>query len=459
MSMAARQQKSSATKRISDSFLTSVLVLLGLAGSPLLAVIARLYSSKANEATGQFSPYIVFALLLLFVVAVGIFIVWRVYGLARSYFIMLYHVPDNTQIFQLFFSRLFRLPPTSPTADSSRFLVVHNGKLRNENDPVTWLGGPKLMVVLDGSALYIERGNQFSRVIGPGIEPLDKYEIVKKVVDLRPQQFCPPGQNGSEYNINAWTKDGVRVECTATITCQIGEKIDGLGATETQINPDADLEELRAQLKTTLFPCDQDKVRKAVEWTKVKQIEARGKEEFPECEWLPCTWGKVQGFLANYIARQRLDDLFIGSDKQSKKHALSAKQREEIQIRLNDELLKDAGVSLLDLQISNLHVRPEIHQKNVEIWEAKQKRWQKIKQAEIEAEKTKNIAIKKAAAQRDLIKEITEELNRASQKGVDVNTLLMAVSKEIHQGLQSPAFQQYLQQELAQQLREILNRK
>ena len=41
----------------------------------------------------------------------------------------------------------------------------------NEGEWPAWMvrniGGPLSLTVLDGSALYIERGNRFSRVVGP----------------------------------------------------------------------------------------------------------------------------------------------------------------------------------------------------------------------------------------------------------------------------------------------------
>ena len=85
-----------------------------------------------------------------------------------------------------------------------------------------WLGGPAILVIYDGFAAYLERGNKFSRVVGPGFPPpfLERYERIKEIVDLRPQTktgFVEP-----------WTKDGIRIKLMLKAEVQVDSSVAAL---------------------------------------------------------------------------------------------------------------------------------------------------------------------------------------------------------------------------------------
>ncbi len=86
-----------------------------------------------------------------------------------------------------------------------KYVLVQNGEFLKKDEWTTWLacnlGGPLLLIVFDGSALYIERGNRFSRIVGPGAAYLERYETIKYAVDLRAKVKTD--------KIEVWTKDGI----------------------------------------------------------------------------------------------------------------------------------------------------------------------------------------------------------------------------------------------------------
>ena len=95
------------------------------------------------------------------------------------------------------------------------YLIIQSVEGVGKNHWAYWFGGPVLLIIYDGFAVYVERGNQFSRVLGAGLPPpvLERYERIRTVVDLRPIE--------KERNIEAWTKAGIIVKATVKIKVQI----------------------------------------------------------------------------------------------------------------------------------------------------------------------------------------------------------------------------------------------
>ena len=132
------------------------------------------------------------------------------------------------------------------------------------------LGGPLLLIVFDGCALYLERGNRFSRIVGPGdkVPFLEWYETIKYVVDLRPKV--------REDKFDVWTKDGIKIEIKARIECRIGDP--------KKKDPDGKL----------VYPFDPIAVQKAIEryalrWPTCPEGEPA------EFTWIDAVWGQVTG--------------------------------------------------------------------------------------------------------------------------------------------------------------------
>jgi len=103
-----------------------------------------------------------------------------------------HQLPDDYQLAPLIQRRLFGVPPLPAPLNTTfkyPFILLQEADDLAEDHWARWFGGPATLVIYDGVALYLERGNKFSRVLGPGLPMpvLERYERIKAIVDLRPQ--------------------------------------------------------------------------------------------------------------------------------------------------------------------------------------------------------------------------------------------------------------------------------
>ena len=148
----------------------------------------------------------------------------RALQFATSYFVDFHRPPEGVEPVELIKYRLngkFKLPPPFNMLSQFKYIMAKEGELAKSDQWPAWmaraLGGPLLLIVFDGCALYLERGSRFSRVVGPGdkVPFLEWFETIKYVVDLRPKV--------QEGKFDVWTKDGIKIEIKARIECRIGD--------------------------------------------------------------------------------------------------------------------------------------------------------------------------------------------------------------------------------------------
>ncbi|RME91055.1 MAG: hypothetical protein D6770_01250 [Anaerolineae bacterium] len=290
------------------------------------------------------------------------------------------------------------------------------------------IGGPATLVVFDGCALYLERGNRFSRVVGPGSkEMLGLHERIAAIVDLRPQ--VKVGQ------IKAWTKDGIRVSVEARLECRIG--------------PETPQNEASQDL---IYPFDPESVRLAVERTAVKLGKEKG--EIISTDWLGAAWGQLTGIIANHIAGHHVDALFLaerGSD-----YLLAEKVTEKLRTTLAQKT-QSFGVHVLDLQITVVKPPPEVEELRRRFWGTTRDSVSMLADARAEAFRVHALEQARAEAQRDLIKTIAEKLSQIDRIHYD-EAILFFLSNLIDQGLKNPFVQTYLAGEALKTLEELRKR-
>ena len=165
-----------------------------------------------------------------------------------------------------------------PSVSKFKNIRVQNGEILNGGEWPAWMvrniGGPLSLIVLDGSALYIERGNRFSRVVGPGISFLERHETVKYAVDLRTKS--------NTGNFDVWTKDGISINLTVRIEYRIGDP--------QKTNP------------KLVYPYDPVAVKKAIERHSLRWPDPT--KEPGEFTWEDAAWGQVTGVLPSYYRKQ-----------------------------------------------------------------------------------------------------------------------------------------------------------
>lgn len=96
------------------------------------------------------------------------------------------------------------------------YLLIQKGEIAefSRNRPVAKIGGPGMLVPDTGSAVTLERAGRFTRVLGPpGFFHIERFETVREVVDLRPQQ--------RKRKVASITKDGIPVEVDMEIEFHI----------------------------------------------------------------------------------------------------------------------------------------------------------------------------------------------------------------------------------------------
>jgi hypothetical protein len=292
-------------------------------------------------------------------------------------------------------------------------MVVNNTKLESSNHWSMWLGGPAFLIIYDGFAVYLERGNSFSRVAGAfPITYLDPRETMKAIVDLRPQ--IRDGQ------VNAWTKDGIRIKFKIRVEFQI-EPGPSHNTSDTKL----------------VYPFNPLAVRKAVEYTAVRVRDGK----LQEVDWCEGTIGTVTGLVGRHVCSRRIDELFLRNGGGGQ--MLSPNVIKELMEKTNSGLTKDTGVRILSLQITDIIIPPDVRRQRLDVWEAeKDSLVARIRgEAQAYAIRTNEAAL--AKGQRDLIVAIAKSLRRVDPSHFP-ETLLLSVSSILDQGLKDPLVQTYM---------------
>jgi hypothetical protein len=96
------------------------------------------------------------------------------------------------------------------------YLLVENGKLAVGSQagalPQSWW--PRILDVKPGSAVVLERRGKVTRIVGPGVHRLERYEAIRRpeetkgIVDLSPQGAKPTAER-------VLTKDGIALDITS----------------------------------------------------------------------------------------------------------------------------------------------------------------------------------------------------------------------------------------------------
>lgn len=419
----------------SNTFLASILIASGFVAlrlTPILnGVISRLIGvTQTNNAV---------ALLLSFLLSIVLtylalhFAQTMAYRYAVGFFSDFHQPPEGVDPNDIIKYRLtgrFKLPPPFTPLLQFKYLLVQDGEIAKANEWPAWmartLGGPLILIIFDGYALYLERGNQFSRVVGPGenIPFLEWYETIKYVVDLRPKVHV-------DY-VNVWTRDGIRVKLTIRVESRIGDP--------QKKDPSGNL----------IYPFDSLAVKKAIERFAVRWPTCpEGEPE--EFTWIHAVWGQVTSVVPNYIGSRMLDDLFV-ADKQGGA-ILSHEATTEIKNKL-DDLTKVFGVHILDFQVTKVEIPPEIEIYQKEFWKAEKQGAAMRVEGETIAYGIEQREKTRAYAQRDIITAI----GRGLQKNTDgqfTEPVLLSLSRILDQSLNEPLTRAYLAKETLDALEQL----
>lgn len=296
------------------------------------------------------------------------------------------------------------LPNFTKMFDKFPFITIKLADEFPDDHWARWFGGPALLVLYDGVAVYLERGNQFSRVVGPGLPApsMEQHERIKAVVDLRPQI--------QTESIKAWTKDGVQIEANIQIEVQIF-------ASDEARRRSVILEEGQSETNL-LYPFDPEQVKKVVESVAVRtNVDTK---ELSETNWAGAAMGTITGKIKGYISGQSLDEL-LTQDENSP---------QLLSFQVSDGLLKDlrgvlanSAVYLIDLQV--LDVKPtqnKIAKLLVQYWEEKRKQEEEIRKGEAEAESIRATQNAYTIAYQEFVSMMLDQLGDSDGRKVDIES-------------------------------------
>jgi hypothetical protein len=266
-----------------------------------------------------------------------------------------YLPPMNEKLAPHLRRRLLGVPPLPPPINNVLrypFIVIKEPTL-DETHWGRWFGGPAVLVVEHGCALFLEDHNQASRIVGPGIDFLKENERIKEVVDLKPQT--------TTGHIMPWTKDGIQIKMTIKVVCQINFESDNLGDSiefKSLFNPSA--------------------IKSVVERMSIKLISGRMQEQ----SWLEDAWEIITGSVSAFVAGHSLDEWYpaLRTGKTSKldspeinltenikrvfSHQLAENTLQEIRLRLSKN-----GIKILDIQIIDVDVPRTVRDLRSKYWE------------------------------------------------------------------------------------------
>jgi len=399
-----------------------------------------IYFSKFDliSALSPFLKIVFFIVLVVIIFALLAVVQSAAFRFAAAFLNDFYLLPESMDAAKILNNRLYgklKLPPPLNMFFRFEYIIAKEGELAKADQWPAWsarhLGGPILLIVFDGCALYLERGNRFSRVIGPSDKAfLEWYETIKYVVDLRPKI--------KEGEVDAWTKDGINIKFKIQIECRIGDP----KKTDSASN--------------LVYPYDPAAVKQAIERHAVRWPD-RLKEEPIEFTWVDAAWGQVTGIVPGYIGNRMLDDLFMENRKSGQ--ILSPKAVQTLFAQLNQSTQK-FGVYVTDFQMLEIKLPKEVDEALKELWKAEKQGIATIINGEAKAFGIRTREKVKADAQYDIILAIAEGLEK-NRNGQFSEPLLLSLSRVLDESLQEPLTRAYLASETLdtlEQLQKMLDR-
>jgi len=393
-----------------------------------------IYFSKFDfiSVLSPFLKIVFFIVLVVVVFALLAVVQSAAFRFAAAFLNDFYLLPEGMDAAKILNNRLYgkhTLPPPLNMFFRFEYIIAKEGELAKADQWPSWsarhLGGPILLIVFDGCAIYLERGDRFSRVIGPSDKAfLEWYETIKYVVDLRPKI--------KEGEVDAWTKDGINIKFKIQIECRIGDP--------KKIDPDSNL----------VYPYDPVAVKQAVERHAVRWPN-RLEGEPSEFTWVDATWGQVTGIVPAYIGSRMLDDLFIADRNGGQ--ILSPNAVQDIFKKLNQETQK-FSVYVTDFQVSEVKLPPEVETSQKELWKAEKQSIVTVKEGQLIAFNIRSQEQTRAKAQHDLILNIADGLEK-SQDGKYTEPLLLTFSRILDESLNEPLMRAYLAKETLETLEKI----
>lgn len=280
------------------------------------------------------------------------------------------------------------------------FLIVQEGQIgeKYEDTPLARLGGPGNAIIFNDSAVFLERFGRFIRVAGPGAVFLRRFERIREVLDLRPQE--------RSEEVKALTKDGIPVQTEVQVRFQLARPSGGP------------------------FPPTPGTLRPVYKWawTQAGQCHFRlinlDENQEKEFHWPEQVMGNVGSTMRAIIANYRLDELL-------EPYAPDRDPRHEIAQELRSKLDTDArdfGAQVLEVRMGALEpTLKEVGKERIASWQAVWKSQAQVEKAIGEAEAIRQRGLARAYAQMEIILALTREFQELIERDMALSAEFIAL--------------------------------
>ena len=266
-----------------------------------------------------------------------------------------------------------------------------------DNEAIEKIGGRGSLSIHSGTAVVLERGGGFSRIVGPSGISLEPFERVRAVIDAR--QLSRPKTE------SARSRDGIQVKVETTLSFRLMAQMDG----EQIPRPQPRLPAL------ALF----------MAWLGLRIRAPKPPFELPVSPEaaraivydLPAgtNWGgTLSSGIGDVIPQKMLDELWAPED-------LERNPRREIVedlLKKGKEKQRKNGIELIDMSIGPLQVPPEVVKQRRDYWSADWEKLSRVTQAEGQAGALRQQQSARAEAQAEMIQTILQSFRMLSFSGM-----------------------------------------
>lgn len=287
---------------------------------------------------------------------------------------LLYDLPEREQA-RKFLRRLHR--PNSPV---NRALALDGQNLEEERPKFVRLrvGGPGRISVKTGRVAVTELNGRFYRTLGPGSHNLARFEYVRAVLDLRPQQR-------KQTDISVTTQDKMPLKADLSVVYRISTGGEPIRAS----NP---------------YPYDREAVRKLA-YTEVNTGGTQVRR------WEGNALGTVVGQFRKAIGKLPLADLHTSGDSEP---YLTVRRATEQGAR---EALAAQGIDLVRVHVTRIDLDEELADQYMQFWRARMETQAFLELANGRANVLEEIEVAQAEAELTMIQAIVEGVQRAQNEG------------------------------------------
>ncbi len=255
-------------------------------------------------------------------------------------------------------------------------LTPAGGRARNRT--IAWAGGPGNVIIPPEHAAQLERGGRLSRVVGPSVARLHRFERVYKVINLR--------QIVRSATVIALTRDGIPVTVEVTVHSRIRQPAEPPPPSARK--PFAfDEKAVNLLSRTTMFT-----------------------KSGPR-PWEDRAINLAPGTLNVVVAKYRLDEVFEPLDNSADPRLAI---QDEVRARIR-QMMEPAGIEVTEVWLGEFQLSPAITEQYVEFWRAERQRRDRAREAEGRASAIRQIGRARAQAQQQIIQALVASFQASRQ--------------------------------------------